>query len=139
VNTISEPISYGRVTSTRLGFDEAHQRLRDALKAEGFGVLCDIDVAATMREKLGIDFRKYRILGACNPQLAYKALTVEPHLGLLLPCSVVVQEVDGKTLISAIDAAKMMGLIGNDKLREIAHEAGARLDRALNALSEERL
>lgn len=120
-----------------LPFDAGLQRVREALKGEGFGVLCDIDVAATMREKLGTAFRPYHILGACNPPLANRALSVEPQLGLLLPCNVVVQEVGGKTLVSAIDAAKMMAVIGNPALREIAEDANARLNRVLDSVSEE--
>jgi uncharacterized protein (DUF302 family) len=134
---IPESIAYGRVVHTDLPFETALRRIKEALKAEGFGILCDIDVEATMREKLGIDFRPYRILGACNPPLAYRALSAEPQLGLLLPCNVVVQEVDGRAVISAIDAPKMMGMIGNDALHEIADDANARLDRVLGSFSKE--
>ena len=138
MNTASESTVYGRVVSTSLGFEAAHQRLRETLKAEGFGILCDIDVRATMHEKLGVDFRNYRILGACNPPLALRALSAEPQLGLLLPCNVVIQEVEGKTLISAIDAKQMMSMIRNADLREIGDDANARLGRVLDAISQEK-
>ncbi len=136
MNLVSE-FRYGRLGQTRLTFDRAVERAKEALKAEGFGVLCEIDVTATLREKLGIAFRPYRILGACNPQLAHRALTVEPQLGLLLPCNVVVQEIDGVTSVSVVDANAMLGFVGNQDLDSIAHEANERLSLALARIVEE--
>ncbi|HEY9085846.1 MAG TPA: DUF302 domain-containing protein [Candidatus Tyrphobacter sp.] len=127
-------VAYGRVVSTPLGFEEAVERVRGALKAEGFGVLCDIDVSATMQEKLDVAFRPYRILGACNPPLAHRALEIEPQIGLLLPCNVVVQRIDGRTIVSTIDAALMMRTVGNPALEEIAVDANRRLKRVLDAI-----
>ncbi|HVA28648.1 MAG TPA: DUF302 domain-containing protein, partial [Candidatus Baltobacteraceae bacterium] len=102
--TTIETFAYGRDVTTALTFDTAIETAKRLLKDEGFGVLCEIDVTATMREKLGASFRPYRILGACNPTLAHQALTAEPQIGLLLPCNLVVQEVDGKTHVSVVDA-----------------------------------
>ncbi len=103
-------------------FDQAIVRVTDALKAEGFGVLTDIDVASTMKAKLGADFRPYRILGACNPKLAYRALELEDKIGTMLPCNVIVQErVGGRVEVSAVDPAASMQAIDNPGL---AYEAG---------------
>lgn len=131
----SPALGYGRVVRTALPFDAAIDRVKELLKGEGFGVLCDIDVAATMHEKLGENFRPYRILGACNPQLAHRTITAEPHIGLLLPCNVVVQDVDGTTVVSAINAGAMIGFVGNAGLASVADEVGKRLDRVLDAIS----
>ncbi len=117
------------------GFDETVARTVDALKQEGFGVLTDIDVAATMKQKLGVDFRKYRILGACNPALAHKALSAEDKIGVMLPCNVVVQEAGaGKTEIAAIDPRAAMERVGNPALAEIAQEVAQKLGRVLQAV-----
>jgi uncharacterized protein (DUF302 family) len=103
------------------GFDEAIARVTEALKAEGFGVLTEIDVAATLKTKLDKDFRPYRILGACNPGLAFQALSAEDRVGVMLPCNVVVQQrASGRVEISAIDPAAPMQAIGNPALSEIA-------------------
>lgn len=134
MNHVSE-VTYGRTVAVSLPFDAAVDRTKEALKAEGFGVLCEIDIAAAMREKLGKAFRPYRILGACNPTLAYQALDAEPQLGLLLPCNVIVQEVDGATMVSAVDAQTMLGVVHNPRLEPIAKEADARLHRVLAALA----
>jgi uncharacterized protein (DUF302 family) len=113
--------------TTTLPFAEALERVRSELKAEGFGVLCEIDVQATLKEKLGIDGEPYTILGACNPPLAHQALQAEPALGTLLPCNVIVYERGGDTHISAIDAERMLSLVGNDKLAPIAAAVKRRL------------
>jgi uncharacterized protein (DUF302 family) len=112
---------------TTLPFAEAVERVRSELKAEGFGVLCEIDVQATLKEKLGIDGEPYTILGACNPPLAHQALQAEPSLGTLLPCNVIVYERGGDTHISAIDAERMLSLVGNDQLAPIAADVKRRL------------
>ena len=108
-------------------FSEAVERVRDALKQQGFGVLTEIDVQATLREKLGVEREPYLILGACNPSLAHQALAVEAELGALLPCNVVVYERDGRTHISAIDAERMLSLVGNDELEPIATQVRDKL------------
>jgi uncharacterized protein (DUF302 family) len=115
-------------------FDSALPRVLDALKAEGFGVITEIDVQQTMKEKLGVDGRPHRILGACNPKLAHAAMEVEPDLGVLLPCNVDVYEVDGGTRVVAINAGAMMGMVGNADLMPIADEVQTRLGRVLESL-----
>jgi uncharacterized protein (DUF302 family) len=112
---------------TALSFDEAVERARDELKAEGFGVLCEIDVKATLKEKLGIERDRYTILGACNPPLAHQALEAEPELGALLPCNVVVYELDGEAHIAAVDAERMLSIVGNDELAPVAADVKRRL------------
>ena len=118
---------YTLSTTTERPFAEAVERVRDELKAEGFGVLCEIDVQATLNEKLGVEGEPYLILGACNPPLAHRALTAEPDLGTLLPCNVVVYERDGATHISAVDAERMLSLVGNDAPAPVAAEVRSRL------------
>ena len=129
--------SYTLTTTTNLPFAASVERVRDELKIEGFGVLCEIDVQATLREKLGVEQEPYLILGACNPPLAHQALEAEPDLGTLLPCNVVVYERDGQTHISAIDAERMLSIVGNDDLAWVAAEVRAKLaavvERAGNA------
>lgn len=111
---------YTLTTTTSAPFGEAVERVRTELKEEGFGVLCEIDVQATLREKLGAELEPYLILGACNPPLAHQALDKEADLGTLLPCNVVVYERGGETHISAIDAERMLSIVGNDELQPIA-------------------
>jgi uncharacterized protein (DUF302 family) len=127
---------YTLTRTTLLPFGEAVERIRVELKAEGFGVLCEIDVQATMREKLGVEGEPYLILGACNPPLAHQALQAEPDLGVLLPCNVVVYEREGETQISAIDPERMLSIVGNDQLAPVAAEVrerlGAVVERACN-------
>lgn len=125
------PASYCHSRHLSLPFDQALARTRAALAEEGFGVLCEIDVQATMRAKLGVEREPYTILGACNPALAHQALTAEPQLGVLLPCNVVVFVEHGDTYLSAVAAEEMLGMVGNPALQPIAHEIGARLDRVL--------
>jgi uncharacterized protein (DUF302 family) len=117
------------------GFDETLAKVVDALKQEGFGVLTEIDVSSTLKQKLGVDFRKYRILGACNPPLAHKALTEEDKIGVMLPCNVVVQEAGaGKTEVAAIDPRAAMERVGNLALAEIADQVAEKLGRVVRAV-----
>ena len=118
---------YTLSTTTDHPFTDAVERVRAELKAEGFGVLCEIDVQATLKQKLGVDGEPYLILGACNPPLAHQALTAEPDLGTLLPCNVVVYERADATHISAIDAERMLSLVDNDALAPVAAEVRTRL------------
>jgi uncharacterized protein (DUF302 family) len=127
--------TYGFGTKLDLPFDEAVDRTKEALKAEGFGVLTSIDIQSTLREKLGVDFERYVILGACNPGLAHRALTVEHEIGLLLPCNVVIHEHGGACMVAIADPAKMLGIVGdNAELQAIADEATQRLRRVVAAL-----
>ena len=118
---------YTLTSTTTAPFAEAAERVRAELKAEGFGVLCEIDVQATLREKLGVEQEPYTILGACNPPLAHQALAAEPELGTLLPCNVVIYERDGETHISAIDADRMLSIVDNDELAPVAAQVRAKL------------
>jgi uncharacterized protein (DUF302 family) len=118
---------YTLTATTTIPFDEALARVRRELHAEGFGVLCEIDVRATLREKLGVEREPYVILGACDPQLAHRALEAEPELGVLLPCNVVVHELENETRIAAIDAERMLSIVENEELGEIAVEVRRRL------------
>jgi len=116
-------------------FDSAVDRTIEALGDEGFGVLADIDVQATFAEKLGEDFRKYRILGACNPPKAHEGLTKDPNLGALLPCNVVVYENDdGGVVVSAVDTETLIGVTEDPELIAVAEEIGERFDRVLDEL-----
>ena len=120
-------------------YAEALDRVINALKVEGFGVLTRIDVHDTFKEKLDLDFRNYSILGACNPPLAYKALSNRPDAGLMLPCNVIVEEVDNGTLVRIVDPAAMMqagNLAGDPAIDEVGSEAGARLRRVADALGD---
>jgi uncharacterized protein (DUF302 family) len=127
--------SYGLDVTLNLPFDAAVERTTAALKAEGFGVLTKIDVKETLKQKIGAEFERYHILGACNPQLAYRALQVEHDLGLLLPCNVIVHEHDGGTKISIVDPAVMLGIVENPALTAVADEARLRLQRVVAALA----
>jgi len=130
-----EQRAYGLRRRLDLPYAEAVERVRAALKDQGFGVLTEIDVSATMKAKLDADMPPYIILGACNPPLAYRALTADPEVGMLLPCNVVVREADGVVLVEAMDPAAAMGIVGNPAIEAVAIEAKARLTKALHALS----
>ena len=111
-----------------LSMAEAEARVRDELQAEGFGVLTEIDVQATLKNRLDVDFRPYKILGACNPPAAHQALQTESLIGTMLPCNVVLQEVeDGQTEVAAVDPVASMSAVENDRLGEIAADIGRRL------------
>ncbi len=128
-------MDYGFSKTVPYSYDRAIEKVTDELKKEGFGVLTSIDVKETMKKKLDIDFKKYIILGACNPPLAHKALTAEVELGLLLPCNVIVYENDHKqTVIGFFDPKLMAKLIDNKELNQIADEVYARLHRVYLAL-----
>jgi len=127
--------SYGFGKTVNLGFDTALQRVTEELQKEGFGVLTEIDVKATMKKKLNADMPPYRILGACNPQLAHRALTVEPQIGLLLPCNVVVrQDEAGKVHVEFMDPNAVLELVNRPEVTQLAGEVRLRLTRVMAAL-----
>ena len=128
-------MSYYISRTIESGFDKAVAEVIDALKREGFGVLTDIDVASTLKQKLGIDFRPYRILGACNPPLAHQALSAEDKIGVMLPCNVIVQEAGaGKVEVASIDPRTAMERVGNPALADLAREVAERLNRVISAI-----
>lgn len=126
---------YGFGITVDLPYAEAVERVKAALKEQGFGVLSEIDVKATLKDKLGVDFRPYVILGACNPPLAHRAFTAELDIGLILPCNVIVYEANGGSVVAAFDPEVGLGLVGNPALEPIAREAKERLRRALDSLA----
>ena len=128
-------LEYGFSTTLELPLDEAIARTKSALKTEGFGVLTEIDVQATLREKLGVETAAQVILGACNPALAHQALQTEPEVGLLLPCNVAVRANEGMSTVSIIDPESMLGVVANPAMRVIASEASTRLQRVILQLS----
>lgn len=124
--------SYGKKVDG--GFAQTIDRVTQALAKEGFGILSDIDVAETLKKKLGVEIPAYRILGACNPQFANQALQVEPEIGTLLPCNVVVRAKDGQTQVDIMDPMIMKDLVGKPAIETIAKEVRSRLDRVLASL-----
>ena len=129
-------MNYFIAKDVKMSYEAALAAVTDALEAEGFGVLTEIDVAQTLKAKLDVDFPKYKILGACNPPLALKALSAENQIGVLLPCNVVVQEhADGRVEVSAMDPVGAMAMVGNAKLDEIAADVRARLERVMGKLA----
>lgn len=130
---VAQTTRYGIGRTVNLPYDRAVQRTREELGKEGFGVLTEIDVAATLKKKLDVTFRPYVILGACNPPLAHRALTAERDIGLLLPCNVVVYAADepGKSVVAAMDPIAALALTGNEQVRTVAQDVRARLERVL--------
>jgi uncharacterized protein (DUF302 family) len=126
------PYGYGRTLD--IPYSRAVERAREALKAEGFGVLCEIDIKEKMKEKLGIEFRNYVILGACNPPLAHQTLQRELNIGLLLPCNVIVYEEGGCSVVAAIDAVKMMSVVQNREVESTAAQVNEKLRRVIDSL-----
>ncbi|HEY9450249.1 MAG TPA: DUF302 domain-containing protein [Gemmatimonadaceae bacterium] len=134
---IEQTTRYGIGTTIAADYEHAVQRTREELAKEGFGVLTEIDVRATLKNKLDVDFRPYIILGACNPPLAYKALTTERDIGLLLPCNVIVYAGDEPhtSVVAAMDPVAALGLAENDAVRPLAEDVRTRLERALAAVA----
>jgi len=128
-------MEYGTTITTTLGFEDAVERTREALAEQGFGVLTEIDVQATLKTKLDQDMEPYLILGACNPKLAHQALEVDRGIGLLLPCNVVVRRDGDRTLVQALDPQVMVSLPGLPALQPVADDAGRRLVAALQAVA----
>jgi uncharacterized protein (DUF302 family) len=126
-------MSYSYRRLVNLSYDKALERAAEELQKEGFGVLTEIDVQATLKKKLNVDYTKYKILGACNPPLAHKALSADPEIGLLLPCNVVVYETtDGQTAVSAIDARSMLGVVERDDIIPVADQVNEKLKRVID-------
>jgi len=127
---------YGFKKTVSLPFEEADRQVREELQKEGFGVLTEIDVKATLKKKLDVDFKPYKILGACNPPLAHQALLAEEDIGLLLPCNVIVYEGDapGTTVVSVINPQVQLAITGRDDITPLAEEVGERMKRVLDAL-----
>jgi uncharacterized protein (DUF302 family) len=128
-------MSYYFSTTLGMSFDEAVARVSEELKKEGFGILTDIDVKETLKKKLDVDFKQYRILGACNPPFAYKALQTEDKIGLMLPCNVVVEEIsDGRIEVAAIDPVASMQAVDNPALGDVAEQVRSKLKSVINNL-----
>ena len=128
-------MSYYFSKTLKISFDEAVARVTEALKKEGFGILTEIDVKETLKKKLNVDFQNYRILGACNPPYAYKALQAEDKIGLMLPCNVIVQELSaGKIEVAAIDPVASMAAVDNTRLREVGEQVRVKLKAVIDNL-----
>ena len=127
-------MSYHFSKSLELSFEDAIARVTDSLQKEGFGVLTEIDVGATLKKKLNVEFRPYRILGACNPHFAYQALQAEDKLGTMLPCNVIVQEKDGSVEVSAVDPVESMRAVENPDLATIAEQVRSKLRSVIESL-----
>jgi uncharacterized protein (DUF302 family) len=128
-------MTYHYTTTLNTSFDDAIVRVTEALKKEGFGILTEIDVKETLKKKLGVEFRPYKILGACNPPFAYQALLAEDKIGLMLPCNVIVQEhAPGRVEVSAVDPIASMQAVNNPKLADIAKEVQAKLKAVIDSL-----
>ena len=128
-------MDYGRTITIGLAYEGAVSRVKEAFQAQGFGTLTEVDVRATLKEKLDEESEPYAILGFCNPELAHRALAVEPEIGLLLPCNVVVRRRDEQTLVHALDAGVMVRITERSELEPIAEEAARRIDQAMDSLS----
>ena len=128
-------MNYGISKTISLTFESAIEKVTEELKKEGFGVLTTIDVKATMKQKLGVDFTNYVILGACNPSFAHQALLTEEQIGLLLPCNLIVYEKEGKTVISAFNPLVMTKILMNEGMKPMAEEVRVRLARVIDAVS----
>ncbi|MDX1492964.1 MAG: DUF302 domain-containing protein [Longimicrobiales bacterium] len=133
---MSSDLKYGYKRTVDGAPDQVEPKVREALAEEGFGILTEIDVRETLKKKLDVDFRPYKILGACNPPLAHQALSGETDIGLLLPCNVVVYQAEesGKTVVAALDAVQQLGVTGREDMEELANEVNQRLRRALDGL-----
>lgn len=130
-----EQTNYAFSKTVNLGYDEAIEKVTDELKKEGFGVLTEIDVKATLKKKLDVDFKPYKILGACNPPFAYKALQSEEQIGLMLPCNVIVYVNDNnETIVAVIDPVASMQAVKNDTLGEVAETIQGKLKKVINSL-----
>lgn len=137
---VEQTTRYGIAVTVPQPYEKAVEAAKSALAGEGFGILSEIDVAATLKKKLDVDFRPYVILGACNPPMAYKALSAERDLGLLLPCNVIVYAADapGSSVVAAMDPVEALALTGNREIEPVAREVRGRLERALQTLESSR-
>ena len=134
--TKEKPSTFGSWRELSSGYEQALSRLPEALKKEGFGIITEIDLQQTFKAKLGVDFRRYRIFGACNPAFALKALQQEPRVGVLLPCNVVLYEKEnGTAVVGAVDPMQTLGSAGGGELAGLAEDVGARLERVLAELA----
>lgn len=127
-------MTYGMMRTVDLPFEKAVEKVTDELRKEEFGVLTTIDVRETMKKKLDVEFRKYVILGACNPPFAYRALQTEPEIGLLLPCNVIVYEKEGKSVVGIFDPMVMAEIMQNEAMKPIAAEVRQRLERVIERM-----
>jgi uncharacterized protein (DUF302 family) len=128
-------MAYYYTKTTTLTYDEALRRVQDELKTEGFGVMTEIDVKETLKKKLNAEFRKYKILGACNPVFAHQALQLESRIGTMLPCNVIVQELeDGRVEVSAINPLESMKTVGNPALQQVGSQVAARLESVIQRI-----